>query len=180
MWDKYDSLRTLTQDISGFTQACDKALPQAQRRGGQKMWKGGCSPHLHVLWQQDTLPGSPGTSLGAGPSGLSALFALLELCFTVLTDTRLLWQENRRKACLIKAAVGDSMGLYLNIGNITENMRTDNHVRARVQLALCAASTRPKYFVLSSLSLLLVIAPQHLWFTRYFLPFFLPGGDEYF
>ena len=67
-------------------------------------------------------------------------------------------------------------GLQLNIGNITENMRTGNQVRADVQRAVCAASTWPKCFVVSSLSLFLVIASQHLWFICYFLPFFAWWG----
>ena len=62
-----------------------------------------------VLWSSRTHCQAPWACLGTGPSGLSALFALLELCFIVLADTRLLLQGNRRKACLIKVAVRDSM-----------------------------------------------------------------------
>lgn len=41
--------------------------------------------------------------------------------------------------------------LQLNIGNITKNTRPNNQVGGKVQQALCAASTWPGSFVVSSL-----------------------------
>lgn len=64
----------------------------------------------------------------------------------------------------------------LNTENITKSTRANNQVGGGVQRALCAASTWPERFVVSSLSLVLVIVPQHLWFICYFLVCFVWWG----
>lgn len=174
-WQLQNTNIGLIHDISGFTQASVKSLPRAQRRGGQKMWKGGISPHLRAPQQQDALPGSLGMSLDTGPSRLSALFALLEL-FHRARWRRIAVAEKQKESLFNKGCSKGLNGLKLHFANITENMRTDNQVRAEVQRALCPASTWPKCFVVSSLSLFLFIAPEHFGLSTIFCLFFCLVG----
>lgn len=65
------------------------------------------------------------------------------------------------------------MTQQVNIGDITENMRMDNHERAQILQAICAASTWPECFVVSSFSPFLVTVPERFFYLIFFVFFCL-------